>query len=86
MFLGIVPEFVSQPDRLGALADLAVPTLVLVGEQDDAFVGDSEKMAATIPGASLAVIAGAAHCPQFEAEEAWWEALVAFITTTPTPS
>jgi pimeloyl-ACP methyl ester carboxylesterase len=69
-----------QADRLGALANLAVPTLVLVGEQDEPFLADSERMAGTIPGARLVVIPDAGHCPQFEAPEAWWDAVSGFLS------
>ena len=44
------------------LPDLAVPTLVMVGNQDILTPrGDSEDLAATIPTAELVVISGAAH-------------------------
>jgi pimeloyl-ACP methyl ester carboxylesterase len=69
----------SQDDRLQALAGLDVPTLVLVGEEDEPFRADSAAMAAAIPGAQLAVIAGGGHSPQFEAHDAWWEALTSFL-------
>ena len=68
-------------DRLPSLGSVSVPALVLVGEQDRAFVAPSERMAKTIPGAELAVIPGAGHSPQFEAPEAWWDALVSFLDT-----
>lgn len=71
----------STEDRLGHLAGLDVPTLVMVGEQDTPFLGASERMAATIPGARLAVIPGGGHSPQLEAPDAWWEALESFLTT-----
>lgn len=46
-----------------ALASITVPTLVVVGERDDHFVGGSEYMAAKIPRAVLAVVEGAGHAP-----------------------
>jgi 3-oxoadipate enol-lactonase len=45
-----------------ALPEIAVPTLVIVGNQDILTPrGDSEELAELIPGAELAVISGAAH-------------------------
>jgi 3-oxoadipate enol-lactonase len=49
-------------DLVERLPDIAVPTLVLVGNQDILTPrGDSEDLAATIPTAELVVISGAAH-------------------------
>ena len=69
----------SPIDRLDALRAVAVPTLVVVGEQDRPFLGPSRRMAEAIPGAELAVIPDAAHSPQFEHPEAWWDALRSFL-------
>jgi 3-oxoadipate enol-lactonase len=69
----------SPIDRLEGLRAVTVPTLVIVGEQDAPFLGASRRMAEAVPGAELAVIADAAHCPQFEAPDAWWAALTAFL-------
>ena len=79
MWLGTVDEMLGQEDRLGALADLRVPTLVIVGEQDEPFRGDAQGLARAIPGARLALIADAGHSPQFEAQEPWWQALSGFL-------
>ena len=49
-------------DLVDRLPEIAVPTLVLVGNQDILTPrGDSEDLAATIPTAELVVISGAAH-------------------------
>ena len=49
-------------DLIDQLPDIAVPTLVMVGNQDILTPrGDSEDLAATIPTAELVVISGAAH-------------------------
>ncbi len=57
-----------------------MPTLVIVGEQDDGFLKQSLAMTEAIPGAELAVIPGGGHSPQFEAPAAWWAALSKFLT------
>jgi pimeloyl-ACP methyl ester carboxylesterase len=69
-----------QDDRLAALASLPVPTLVLVGAQDEPFLDAADRMAAAIPGARLAVLPDAGHCPQFESPGAWWDAVAGFLT------
>src|SRR5438309_2160823 len=79
MWLGTVDEMLGQEDRLGALADLRVLTLVIVGEQDEPFRGDAQGLARGIPGARLALIADAGYSPQFEAQEPWWQALSGFL-------
>lgn len=88
MYAAMLLELTEHDSRLGALADLAVPTLVIVGEQDTPFVGQSRDLASTIPGARLAIIPDAGHCPQFEAPDAWWGALSGFLdeVAAPTPA
>lgn len=73
---GITPGI----DRLDDLRGLEVPVLVLVGEHDKAMMAPSKRLAEAIPGAELAVIAGAAHSPQFEAPEPCWAAVRAFLS------
>lgn len=73
-------ELPKGPDRLPALAALDVPVLVMVGEHDmPGFVEGSQAMADEIPGASFALLEGAAHNPQLETPEAWWAALTRFL-------
>ncbi|MGH9116579.1 MAG: alpha/beta fold hydrolase [Acidimicrobiales bacterium] len=69
----------DQSDRLPALAGLDVPVLVMVGEQDDAFLDPSRRIAEAVPGAAHEVIADAGHSPQFENPDAWWSALTRFL-------
>jgi pimeloyl-ACP methyl ester carboxylesterase len=49
-----------------SLASVAVPTLVVVGEDDKPFIAAAEYMAAHIPGASKKVIAGAGHASNID--------------------
>jgi pimeloyl-ACP methyl ester carboxylesterase len=79
MWLAMSQALLSQADRLDRLADVDVPTLVIVGEQDIPFVAHGERMAKTIPGARLAIIPDAGHSPQFENTDAWWEAFSSFL-------
>lgn len=79
MWVAMAEEHVRQEDRLSALAGLRVPTLVVVGEQDGAFLEQSRRIAATVPGAKLVVLPDAGHAPQFEQPEEWWRSLAAFL-------
>lgn len=78
MFLGIIPALARRRDRLADLRQIRCPTLVVVGEQD-VCVDDSRRMAETIRGAQLAIVPGGGHCPQFEAPDAWWQAVGGFL-------
>jgi pimeloyl-ACP methyl ester carboxylesterase len=66
-------------DRLPDLPRVAVPTLVLVGEEDAPFRKPSQRMAEAIPGAELVVLPDGGHSPQFECTELWWKALTGFL-------
>jgi|JI10StandDraft_1071094.scaffolds.fasta_scaffold70987_2 3-oxoadipate enol-lactonase len=79
MYAAMLHEMSTIDDRLDALGSVRVPTLVQVGELDAAFVGASERMAATIPGAQLVVHPDGAHCPQFESTESWRSSLHEFL-------
>jgi len=62
-FAGQVAAIVAADDSLAdELANITVPTLVIVGNQDILTPrGDSEELAERIPTAELVVISGAAH-------------------------
>jgi pimeloyl-ACP methyl ester carboxylesterase len=79
MYAAMAPQLVRRADRLADLATLALPTLVLVGAEDLAFVGAAHRMAAAMPGAELVVVPDAAHSPQFENPDAWWAAVSGFL-------
>jgi pimeloyl-ACP methyl ester carboxylesterase len=49
---------------IDSLPSIRVPTLVIVGEKDEIFLGGSRYMAEKIPGAKLEIIPGAGHSPQ----------------------
>ena len=80
MWLALSSQMVGQSDRLSELDRLSMPVLVLVGEQDEAFLGPSRAMSSVIPRAQLAVVPDAGHSPQFEAPEAWSQLVRAFLT------
>ena len=79
MYVTMARLLTTAPSRVEQLADLDVPTLVLVGEDDELLRGPSERLAATIPGAQLVVVPAAGHSPQVESPEAWFEAVASFL-------
>jgi pimeloyl-ACP methyl ester carboxylesterase len=79
MWAKLAAEIVTQPDQLEELAAVRQPTLVIVGDEDQTFIAPSRAIAATVPGARLAVIPDAGHSPQFENPAAWYAALSAFL-------
>ena len=68
-------ELNSYPPMLDELSRLNVPTTVLVGENDTGLRAAADKLAATIPGATLVVIPGTGHSPQADDPAAWLAAV-----------
>jgi pimeloyl-ACP methyl ester carboxylesterase len=79
MWLAMSQELLDHEDRLDRLASVRVPTLVLVGDQDETFFEQSQRMVKVLPDARLVVIADAGHAPQFEQPDEWWRAVAAFL-------
>jgi pimeloyl-ACP methyl ester carboxylesterase len=81
LYAAMAPEFVTTADRLDSLRDLpeSLPVLVIVGEQDQPFLGPSERLATAVGQGALEIIPNAGHCPQFENSDAWWDALAGFL-------
>lgn len=72
------------PDPAVRLADVHVPTLVVVGDQDvEDFLAMADAAAAGIPGARKVVIEGAAHVIALEKPEEFNAALLAFLAGHP---
>lgn len=70
----------SRRDSTGELADIEVPTHVIVGEHDAITPPDTARsMAAAIPGAELTVIPDAGHLSGMENPEAFNTALASFL-------
>ena len=79
MYAAMAIEITERPDRLDELRFLRVPTLVLVGEQDEPFLEPARRLRDAIAGARLVVLPDAGHSPQVEAPEAWWAAVSEFL-------
>jgi len=80
-YAAILHEIAHQPDQLDEMRSFTCPTLVIVGEQDAAFLTDCRAIAEAVPGAELAVIEDAGHSPQFENPRAYLEVMERFLRT-----
>jgi 3-oxoadipate enol-lactonase len=70
----------DRPNSLPLLAQIACPTLVLVGELDQSTPpSDARLMAERIRGAQLAVLPHAAHLSNLEQAEAFNKAVFSFV-------
>jgi pimeloyl-ACP methyl ester carboxylesterase len=79
--VGALTAMRDRPDSSPLLPTLAgLPTLVVVGAEDVlSTVDSSQRMAAAIPGARLAVVPGAGHLPPVEQPEATARILTEFL-------
>ena len=78
---GMLAQFDSRV--IDSLADISVPTLVIVGELDEPFRGASDYMSAKIPGARLELIAGAGHAANIDNPDAFNRVLIDFLASLP---
>ena len=70
----------ERPDYRELLTRVTVPTLVVVGEDDEYTpVADARAMHAAIPGSALEVVPRAAHMPNLEQPEQFNAALAALL-------
>jgi pimeloyl-ACP methyl ester carboxylesterase len=77
-------EEADLPDAWPRLAEIAAPTLVLVGEHDLRHVrGNARHLAATLPSARLVDLPGVAHLPHLEADEMTLDEIERFVRRTP---
>jgi pimeloyl-ACP methyl ester carboxylesterase len=65
---------------MDGLADIRVPALVVVGENDKHFLAAADYMAAKIPDARKVVIADAGHAPNIDQPEKFNAALTTFLS------
>jgi pimeloyl-ACP methyl ester carboxylesterase len=68
---------------IDGLAGISVPTLVIVGDQDQPFLAPCEYMAKKIPGARLEVIRGAGHSSNLDQPETFNRILRDFLDDLP---
>ena len=78
---GDLMAMAERPDSVLLLSQITCPTQIIVGELDQATPpSDAKLMAEKIPGARLAVIAGAAHLTNLEQPEAFNQIVAAFAS------
>jgi pimeloyl-ACP methyl ester carboxylesterase len=65
------------------LPDIDVPTIVIVGENDEPFIGASEYMTKKIPGARLEVIPNAGHAANLDNPDHFNRVLRDFLDSLP---
>ncbi|HEY9289164.1 MAG TPA: alpha/beta fold hydrolase [Candidatus Dormibacteraeota bacterium] len=78
-----------KPERpaVERLGEVSVPTLVIVGDRDvDHTQEAARKLAAEIPGASLAIMKDVAHVPNMEKPEEFNRLVLGFLRTATTAS
>lgn len=82
---GAIGALRDRPDSTGLLLELAeMPTLVIVGEQDQLIPPDKVRaMAAAIPGARFELVKGAGHLPTLERPDATTALLGEFLAGLP---
>jgi 3-oxoadipate enol-lactonase len=69
-----------EPPAVGRLADIRVPTLVMVSDHDfPDMITTSRFLAERIPGARFEVLAGAAHLPNMERREEFNRIVLDFL-------
>jgi pimeloyl-ACP methyl ester carboxylesterase len=64
---------------MASLPEVKVPTLVLVGADDERFIAAADYMAKTIPDAEKVVIPGAGHAANIDQPEAFNAAVVDYL-------
>jgi len=78
--IGALTAMRDRPDSSGLLASIDVPTLVVVGQEDEITpVAVARKMTDAIPGAVLTTIAGAGHVVPVEAPTAVSRVMAEFL-------
>ncbi|HEY1280725.1 MAG TPA: alpha/beta fold hydrolase, partial [Acidimicrobiales bacterium] len=68
---------------IASLPSVRVPTLVIVGDQDEPFRAAADYMAAKIPGAEHVVIPGAGHAANLDQPDAFNTAVRQFLDRLP---
>ena len=70
----------DRPDSTSVLADIAVPVLALVGEEDTLTpVAESRRIAEAVPQGRLVVLPGAGHLSNLENPDAFQRELVSYL-------
>jgi len=77
-----IHRMMHRADSTPLLAEVAVPTLIVTGEEDELIpVDESRRMAGAIRGATLVIIPNAGHLSNMEQPEAFNAALNTFLAS-----
>jgi len=77
---GVGVEQEAEPPALGRLGSIHAPALVITGDLDQpSILAACDRLAADIPGARRAVIAGTAHAPNMEKPGEFNRAVLDFL-------
>ncbi len=75
-----VEEQPLEPPAIKRLHELAAPTLIVIGEWDDASIATiGELLTTSIAGAQKVIVSGAAHLPNMEKPEEFNQSVLAFL-------
>lgn len=75
-------RMMHRSDSTPLLSTITVPTLIIVGDEDELTpVAESQRMADVIPGARMVIIPGAGHLPNLEQPDAFNAALNGFLAS-----
>jgi pimeloyl-ACP methyl ester carboxylesterase len=75
-----VPEQPLDPPAIGRLAEITVPTLILLGDRDEVNIGAiAALLAANIAGAQTIVLPETAHLPNMEQPEHFNRVVLQFL-------
>jgi 3-oxoadipate enol-lactonase len=76
-----IHRMMHRPDSTPLLAQIAVPTLVITGDEDELIpIDESRAIANAVRGATLAIIPRAGHLSNLEQPDPFNNALTAFLT------
>lgn len=82
--VGAIAGMAERQDSTAVLPTIAVPTLVIVGDEDKVTTrSDADAMASAIPGARLEVVNGAAHLTNLEQPDYFTTLLREFLNGQP---
>lgn len=73
----------SDSSVIDSLAAVAVPTLIVVGSEDEPFLAPSQYMARKISGARLELVEGAGHAANLDRPELFNRAMLDFLERLP---
>jgi len=68
---------------IDSLPSISVPTLIVVGEQDRAFLAAAERMASVVPGAVMHVLSNAGHASNIDQPGTFNRTVLQFLEPLP---